>query len=77
MPSSVAASPDFVLAALGSPKQEIWIHRVSSAYPGVAMGVRASFDFQHREGVANPSLHCQIGSGMGVWTTCFETRNSW
>jgi len=41
-----AASPDFVLGALGSPKQEIWIHRISRAiYPSVARGVRASFDF--------------------------------
>src|SRR5215471_1600302 len=41
-----SASPDLVLVALGSPKQEIWIHRVSGAIqPSVAIGVGASFDF--------------------------------
>jgi N-acetylglucosaminyldiphosphoundecaprenol N-acetyl-beta-D-mannosaminyltransferase len=41
-----AAKPDLVLIALGSPKQEIWIHRIAEAiHPTVAIGVGASFDF--------------------------------
>jgi len=41
-----AAQPDLALIALGSPKQEIWIHRIAKAiHPTVAIGVGASFDF--------------------------------
>jgi N-acetylglucosaminyldiphosphoundecaprenol N-acetyl-beta-D-mannosaminyltransferase len=41
-----AAKPDLALIALGSPKQEIWIHRIAEAIrPTVAIGVGASFDF--------------------------------
>jgi N-acetylglucosaminyldiphosphoundecaprenol N-acetyl-beta-D-mannosaminyltransferase len=73
-----AASPDFVLVALGSPKQEIWIHRVSSAiYPSVAMGVGASFDFIAGRVRRAPSWMAKSGLEWGVWATCFETRNSW
>lgn len=41
-----AARPDLLLAALGSPKQEIWIHRNAAAFgPVVAVGIGAGFDF--------------------------------
>jgi N-acetylglucosaminyldiphosphoundecaprenol N-acetyl-beta-D-mannosaminyltransferase len=41
-----AAKPDLALIALGSPKQEIWIHRIAETiHPTVAIGVGASFDF--------------------------------
>ena len=41
-----AARPDLVLVALGSPKQERWIHRSLAALrPAVALGVGASLDF--------------------------------
>jgi N-acetylglucosaminyldiphosphoundecaprenol N-acetyl-beta-D-mannosaminyltransferase len=41
-----AARPDLVLVALGSPKQERWIHRSRAALGGaVALGVGASVDF--------------------------------
>ncbi len=41
-----AAKPDLVFVALGSPKQEIWCHRVSARLsPAVLVGVGASFDF--------------------------------
>ncbi len=41
-----AAKPDVVFVALGSPKQEIWCHRVSERLaPAVLVGVGASFDF--------------------------------
>lgn len=41
-----AAKPRLVFVALGSPKQEIFIHRyVDSMRPAVAVGVGASFDF--------------------------------
>jgi N-acetylglucosaminyldiphosphoundecaprenol N-acetyl-beta-D-mannosaminyltransferase len=41
-----AASPDLVLVALGSPKQEIWIHRNRAALaPAVLAGVGATLDF--------------------------------
>jgi N-acetylglucosaminyldiphosphoundecaprenol N-acetyl-beta-D-mannosaminyltransferase len=41
-----AARPQLLLAALGSPKQELWIHRWrSSLAPVVALGVGASLDF--------------------------------
>ncbi|MEO7091655.1 MAG: WecB/TagA/CpsF family glycosyltransferase [Polyangiales bacterium] len=42
----VAARPDLVLVALGCPKQEVFIHRVSSAIrPAVALGIGAGLDF--------------------------------
>jgi N-acetylglucosaminyldiphosphoundecaprenol N-acetyl-beta-D-mannosaminyltransferase len=41
-----AAKPDLVFVALGPPKQELWIHRASTALgPAVALGVGASLDF--------------------------------
>jgi N-acetylglucosaminyldiphosphoundecaprenol N-acetyl-beta-D-mannosaminyltransferase len=41
-----AAHPDLVLVALGSPKQERWIHRaLPRLRPAVAIGVGASLDF--------------------------------
>jgi N-acetylglucosaminyldiphosphoundecaprenol N-acetyl-beta-D-mannosaminyltransferase len=41
-----AASPDVVLVALGSPKQELWIHRNREAVrPAVLLGVGATLDF--------------------------------
>jgi len=41
-----AAGPRLVFVALGSPKQEVWIHRyLESIRPAVAVGVGASFDF--------------------------------
>ena len=41
-----AARPDLVLVALGSPKQERWIHRaLPRLRPAVAVGVGASLDF--------------------------------
>lgn len=41
-----AARPDLLLVALGTPKQERWIHRVLPRIrPAVAVGVGASLDF--------------------------------
>lgn len=41
-----AARPDLVLVALGTPKQERWIHQVLARIrPAVAIGVGASLDF--------------------------------
>jgi N-acetylglucosaminyldiphosphoundecaprenol N-acetyl-beta-D-mannosaminyltransferase len=41
-----ATKPDVILAALGAPKQEIWIDDVASALaPAVLIGVGASLDF--------------------------------
>ena len=41
-----AATPDVLFAGLGSPKQEIWIHRHYQDYRArVSIGVGASFDF--------------------------------
>jgi N-acetylglucosaminyldiphosphoundecaprenol N-acetyl-beta-D-mannosaminyltransferase len=41
-----AAKPDVVLVALGSPKQELWIHRNREALrPSVLLGVGATLDF--------------------------------
>jgi N-acetylglucosaminyldiphosphoundecaprenol N-acetyl-beta-D-mannosaminyltransferase len=41
-----AARPDLVLVALGSPKQERWIHRnLERLAPALAIGVGASLDF--------------------------------
>jgi N-acetylglucosaminyldiphosphoundecaprenol N-acetyl-beta-D-mannosaminyltransferase len=43
---ALAARPDLVLVALGSPKQERWIHRaLPRLRPAVAVGVGASLDF--------------------------------
>ncbi|MCT0200167.1 WecB/TagA/CpsF family glycosyltransferase [Synechococcus sp. CS-1325] len=40
----LAARPDLVLAALGVPRQEIWIQRLHQGQPGLWMGVGGSFD---------------------------------
>ena len=41
-----AARPDLILVALGSPKGELWIHRLREQFaPAVAIGVGASLDF--------------------------------
>jgi N-acetylglucosaminyldiphosphoundecaprenol N-acetyl-beta-D-mannosaminyltransferase len=41
-----ATRPDVLFLALGSPKQEIWAHRIREAMkPTVVLGVGASFDF--------------------------------
>jgi N-acetylglucosaminyldiphosphoundecaprenol N-acetyl-beta-D-mannosaminyltransferase len=41
-----AAKPDLILVALGSPKQELWIHRNHEALrPAVLLGVGATVDF--------------------------------
>ncbi|MGB7563313.1 MAG: WecB/TagA/CpsF family glycosyltransferase [Prochlorococcaceae cyanobacterium] len=40
----LAAQPDLVLAALGVPRQELWIHRLHQGQPGLWMGVGGSFD---------------------------------
>jgi N-acetylglucosaminyldiphosphoundecaprenol N-acetyl-beta-D-mannosaminyltransferase len=43
---AAAVKPDLILVALGPPKQELWIHRASTAVqPAVAFGVGASLDF--------------------------------
>ena len=40
------AKPDLVLVALGSPKQELWIHRNREALrPAVLLGIGATLDF--------------------------------
>lgn len=40
------AKPDLLFVALGSPKQEIWIHEIADQIrPTVAIGVGAAFDF--------------------------------
>jgi len=42
----VQAKPDLILVALGTPKQEIWIHHNAKAFfPALAIGVGASLDF--------------------------------
>jgi N-acetylglucosaminyldiphosphoundecaprenol N-acetyl-beta-D-mannosaminyltransferase len=41
-----AAKPDLILAALGPPKQELWIYRARLAVkPAVGIGIGASLDF--------------------------------
>ena len=41
-----AAKPDLVLAALGSPKQELWLKRMAEYVPSaVGVGIGASLDF--------------------------------
>jgi N-acetylglucosaminyldiphosphoundecaprenol N-acetyl-beta-D-mannosaminyltransferase len=41
-----AVSPHVLWCALGAPKQELWMHRVSPELPGVLLvGVGAAFDF--------------------------------
>ena len=40
----LAAQPDLVLAALGVPRQEIWIQHLHPGQPGLWMGVGGSFD---------------------------------
>jgi N-acetylglucosaminyldiphosphoundecaprenol N-acetyl-beta-D-mannosaminyltransferase len=40
----LAERPDLVLAALGVPRQETWIHRLAGRRSGLWMGVGGSFD---------------------------------
>jgi N-acetylglucosaminyldiphosphoundecaprenol N-acetyl-beta-D-mannosaminyltransferase len=40
----IVARPDLVLAALGVPRQELWIQRLRPGHPGLWMGVGGSFD---------------------------------
>lgn len=41
-----SSGADIVWVGLGMPKQELWMHRMSSALPGMALvGVGAAFDF--------------------------------
>jgi N-acetylglucosaminyldiphosphoundecaprenol N-acetyl-beta-D-mannosaminyltransferase len=40
----INAQPDLVLAALGVPRQELWIQRLRPGHPGLWMGVGGSFD---------------------------------
>ena len=41
-----AAHPDIILVALGTPKQEIWMHQVAWVIrPAVALGIGAGLDF--------------------------------
>ena len=42
----IAARPDLVLVAMGSPKQEVWMHRAEAwLRPAVSIGIGASLDF--------------------------------
>jgi N-acetylglucosaminyldiphosphoundecaprenol N-acetyl-beta-D-mannosaminyltransferase len=57
-----AARPDLVLVALGSPKQERWIHRnLERLAPAVAVGVGASLDFIAGRARRSPQWVSRLG----------------
>jgi N-acetylglucosaminyldiphosphoundecaprenol N-acetyl-beta-D-mannosaminyltransferase len=57
-----AARPDLLLLGLGTPKQEIWGHRIREAVkPAVILGVGASFDFIAGEVKRAPRWVSQAG----------------
>jgi len=56
------ARPDIVFVCLGSPKQELWVHRrVESLPPGVYLGVGAAIDFAAGSAVRAPAAFQAVG----------------
>jgi len=61
------AQPDLVLVALGSPKQELWIHRNREALrPAVLLGIGATLDFLAGPGPASAWLDFSRRTGVGL-----------
>lgn len=57
-----AAKPDLVFAALGSPKQEVWLYKCKAGYaPAVAIGVGAAFDFLTGRAKRAPGVVSSMG----------------
>jgi len=68
------AKPDICFVALGSPKQEIWIHRhCATAEVPVLVGVGAAFDFIAGRRKRAP-VWMQRSGLEWVWRLCHEPR---
>ena len=62
-----AASPHIVWIGLGTPKQDLWMHRLSPDLEGVlAMGVGAAFDFISGNRPAGAHVDAGVGPRMGA-----------
>jgi N-acetylglucosaminyldiphosphoundecaprenol N-acetyl-beta-D-mannosaminyltransferase len=72
-----ATRPDVLFLALGSPKQEIWAHRIrETVKPAVVVGVGASFDFV--AGTAKRSPRWISGAGFEwLYRLGHEPRRLW
>jgi N-acetylglucosaminyldiphosphoundecaprenol N-acetyl-beta-D-mannosaminyltransferase len=72
-----ATRPDVLFLALGSPKQEIWAHRIRERMkPAVVIGVGASFDFL--AGTAKRSPKWISGLGLEwLYRLAHEPRRLW
>lgn len=68
---------DIVYVALGSPKQEIWMHEnVENCGVPVMIGVGAAFDFVSRRVRRAPEWMQRMGLEW-VWRLCQEPRRLW
>ena len=68
---------DIVFIALGSPKQEIWMHaNVDSCNCPVMIGVGASFDFVSGR-VRRAPRWMQMSGTEWIWRVCQEPRRLW
>jgi N-acetylglucosaminyldiphosphoundecaprenol N-acetyl-beta-D-mannosaminyltransferase len=72
-----ATRPDVLFLALGSPKQEIWAHRIrEKVRPTVVLGVGASFDFV--AGTAKRAPRWISGAGLEwLYRLGHEPRRLW
>jgi N-acetylglucosaminyldiphosphoundecaprenol N-acetyl-beta-D-mannosaminyltransferase len=71
------ARPDICFVALGSPRQEIWIHKhCKHLEVPVIIGVGASFDFVSGRVRRAPRL-LQYAGLEWLWRLCLEPRRLW
>jgi len=71
------AQPDICFVALGSPRQEVWIHRhCKDLEVPVVIGVGASFDFVSGRVRRAPRLLQYVGLEW-LWRLCLEPRRLW
>ena len=71
------AQPDLCFFALGSPKQEFWMHRHYLEYgAGVSLGIGAGLDFAAGRLKRAPAWVQNLGLEW-VWRLCLEPRRLW
>jgi len=72
-----AANPDICFVALGSPKQELWMHAChASSGARLMIGVGASFDFLSGR-VRRAPRFMQTAGFEWLWRLCREPRRLW
>ncbi len=74
--SICASGARIVFVGLGSPKQDIWMHQVSSRIPAVLLGVGAAFDFL--AGAKPQAPRWMMGAGLEwLFRLASEPRRLW